>query len=53
MKAEEEACIAEELRLKAEAEEQARLKVEEEIRLSDELRLKAEAGGFYGAGVER
>ena len=42
MKAEEEARIAEELRLKAEAKEQASLKAEEEARFSDELRLKAE-----------
>ena len=53
MKAEEEARFSEELRLKAEAEEQALLKSEVETRLAEELRLKAEVGGFYGAGVER
>ena len=42
MKAEEEACIAEELRLKAEAKEQVGLKAEEESHFSEELRLKAE-----------
>ena len=45
--------FSEELRLKAEKEEQARLKVEDETRLAEELRLKAEAGGFCLAGVER
>ena len=42
MKAEEEVLIAAELRLKAEAKDQAGLKVEEEARFSEELRLKAE-----------
>ena len=42
MRSEEEACIAEEMRLKAEEEEQARLKVEEEARLAEEFKLKAE-----------
>ena len=42
-KAEEEAHFSEELRLKAEKEEQERLKAEEETRLAGELRLKAEA----------
>ena len=45
--------FSEELRLKAEKEEQARLNAEEETRLAKELRLKAEAGGFYSAGVDR
>ena len=35
-------CIADELRLKAEAKEQASLKVEEDAHFSEELRLKAE-----------
>ena len=39
--------------MKAEKEDQARLKAEEEIHLAEELRLKVEAGGFCGAGVER
>ena len=52
MKAEKEERFSEELRPKAEKEEQAHLKSEEETRLAGELRLKAEAGGFYGAGVE-
>ena len=38
---EEEMRNFEEMRLKAEAEEQAYLKVEEEARISKELRLKA------------
>ena len=45
--------FSEELRLKAEKEDQACLKAEEETRLDEELRLKAEAGGFYGLGVQR
>ena len=53
LKVEEEARIAEDLRLKAESKEQAHVKVEEETRLAEELRLKAEAGGLCGAGVER
>ena len=53
MKAEEEARFSEELRPKAEKEEQELLKVEEEMRLAEELRLKAEAGGLCGVGVER
>ena len=43
MMAEEETRNSEEMRLKAEAEEQARLKAEEEECIADELRLKAEA----------
>ena len=39
LKAEEEACIAEELRRKAEAKEQASLKVEKEAQFSEESRL--------------
>ena len=39
---EEEMRNSEEMRLKSEAEEQARLKAEEEARFSEELRLKAE-----------
>ena len=35
-------CIAEELRLKSKAKEQASLKAEVEARFSEELRLKAE-----------
>ena len=41
MIAEEETRVAEEIRLKAEAEEQARLKAEEEERSSEELRLNS------------
>ena len=52
MKAEEESHIAEELRLKDEKKEKARLKVDEEARIYEELRLKAEARGFCGVGVE-
>ena len=42
MEAEEEAHISEELRLKAEAKEQASLKAEEEVRFSEDLRRKYE-----------
>ena len=42
MKVEEDTCISEELRLKAEAKEQASLKAEEEARFSEEFRLKSE-----------
>ena len=38
MKAEEEACFYERFSLKAEREEQARLKAEEDTRLDEELR---------------
>ena len=41
--AEEETRIAEEMRLKDEADEQAHLKAEEEAWISEEFRLKAEA----------
>ena len=40
---EEETRNSEEIRLKAEAEEQARLKADEEACISEELRMKAEA----------
>ena len=53
MKAEEEAHIADELRLKYEEEEQSHLKAEEEVCIDDELWLKAEDRGFCGVGVER
>ena len=41
--AEEEMRNSEEMGLKAEAEEQARLKAEEEARIAEELRLKDKA----------
>ena len=40
--AEEEMRISEEMRLKAEAEEQAIMNAEEEVHIAEELRLKAE-----------
>ena len=43
MMAEEEMRNYEEMRLKAEAEEQARLNAEKEARIAEELRLKAKA----------
>ena len=41
------------MRLRAEEENQARLKVEEEARIAEYLRLEDKSGGFCGAGVDR
>ena len=42
LKAEEEACIAEDARMEAEEEERAGLMAEEETCIAEEMRLKAE-----------
>ena len=47
MKAEEEAQIAEEARLKVEEHKRARLKVEEEVLLTLEARRQAEEEGAF------